>query len=373
VAAAIQGRRLGLHTLLVDKEAFPRGKLCGGLLTVKTLDSIASLCPGIAVSELYEIACRDVGLYFKGRLVTRVQPEHPYFLANRRDFDNHLVQYYLALGGQMAQAHVKGIDPAGQRVLTESHAIPYKKLVVADGANSSCRRKLWPGFRPKGFCLEKDVEAVGGHWENYIRILFGNLEEGYSWLFPKTGRYTIGTGWRKRRGHDFHSLFGRLPQLLGMPGLNVRQPKGAFIPTGRYMRKPYYGEHILFAGDAAGLVDPITGEGIYMAVESGRMAARAAQASLKGARAHSGRAYRQSIRGIQSIVRTARVYQKIVYLPFVQKLYFHLLKGRKGFMRYYLDEIMSTYRLTYSNILWRYLWRKLVGRLLNGKKGGRVS
>lgn len=373
IAAAIQARRLGLDVLVLDKAAFPREKLCGGLLTVKTMGLIASLCPALPAHELYEVESRKVSLYHKAKHITTVEPRYPYYLTERRDFDHRLVNYYLAIGGRMRRAKVKSIDTDTRRVGTDAGQLSYTYLVVADGANSPLRRSIWPGFRPGGFCLESDAPVAERQWENHIRILFGNLDEGYSWLFPKTGRYTLGTGWRKRGGHDFQGLFDGLPGLLDMPGLDLPRPKGAFIPTGRYMRKPFYGGHILFAGDAAGLVDPITGEGIYMALESGRMAARAVHECINKGHAHAGKLYLKKLNGIHHIIRKARMYQRIVYLPFVQKIYFRLLKGRTGFMSYYLDEIMSTYQLTYSNVVWRYLGRRFFGPKPNDKRGSRVS
>ena len=116
-----------------------------------------------------------------------------------------------------------------------------------------------------------------GNADRPLRIDFGAAHWGYGWDFPKSGSSTIGIGGVLSRNED---MKGAMAAYLDLLGQDPTQPvKGHHLPFGDFRRRPGRGA-VLLAGDAAGLVDPITGEGIAYALKSGQLAAQAAVQAL---------------------------------------------------------------------------------------------
>ncbi|MGY9048966.1 MAG: ATP cone domain-containing protein, partial [Rhodobacterales bacterium] len=187
-------------------------------------------------------------------------------------------------------------------------------LIAADGVNSTTARALFgKAFDADtiGFALE--VEVPSDTPDTPVRIDFGAADWGYGWDFPKTSGRTIGVGGILRRNGDLKTA---LATYLRHLDVTTDSPiKGQFLPFGAYRRVPGKGP-VLLAGDAAGLVDPITGEGIAYAMKSGQLAAQSAVAAMRsGAPATALPLYRDALRPIHRAISQARMIRPMIFLP----------------------------------------------------------
>jgi geranylgeranyl reductase family protein len=270
-AAAYDLSAAGRSVLLVDQREFPRIKACAGGVTVKALRALRySIAPVIREVCSTRVVARD---YDRSRTFEGEDPLCA--MTVRADFDHYCLQQTIARGAQFRVAKKIGTiaeDETGVTVALDDDLVQAKFLVGADGVNSRVRQLL--GGRPpvRGFALEACVDA-GGTSPPPMEFQFGVVEFGYGWLFPKgdhvnVGLYTNDPSVRisreavtefARRKLGTDRLEGFVGHHIGLEGWSAAQPW----------------QRIFLVGDAAGLVDPLMGEGIYNAIVSGQAAARA--------------------------------------------------------------------------------------------------
>jgi flavin-dependent dehydrogenase len=190
-------------------------------------------------------------------------------------------------------------------------------IIAADGVHSGVARALYGRAHDPariGFALEVEVPEVG---DGTTTLDMTAAPFGYAWDFPKAGGRTLGMGGVAVRNPD---LLARFRGWLPAHGVNPDAVtiKGHHLPFGEVRRRPGDG-NILFAGDAAGLVDPITGEGIGWAVKSGQLAAEAAIAALgAGTPQRAGTLYCAAMATVLAELGRARLLATVVYHPLVQ-------------------------------------------------------
>ena len=201
------------------------------------------------------------------------------------------------------------------------------------------RRLYGAAFDPAaiGFGLEVEVPRADlPHGSEDVEIDFGRADWGYGWVFPKLHTFTIGVGGVHRRNPD---LKARLAAYLTAKGLDPAKykVKGQYLPFGRCREQPGRGR-ILLAGDAAGFVDPITGEGIGYAIESGAAAGAAiAQAVAAGRPDDAYPAYARATRPVRAAMRQARGWRLLIFSRFAKGLFAKAF-GRARILRQgYLD------------------------------------
>lgn len=117
-----------------------------------------------------------------------------------------------------------------------------------------------------GFCVEsiiKNTESIKD-----ISIHFGVIKRGYGWVFPRKDELVIGYGSNKK---DKKQMIKDFTAYTDLVGAYVNNKRGAFIPYGNYVKTPCK-DNIILVGDAAGLVDPLTGEGLYFSFKSSILA-----------------------------------------------------------------------------------------------------
>lgn len=204
----------------------------------------------------------------------------PLFLGMRFALDDALVRAALAAGAQdFTGRPVVGLDPVARRIKLPEAEIAATAIIAADGVNSPTAKTMFGRAFDRdsiGFALE--VERPGSSEDVPLRIDFGAANWGYGWQFPKTTGTTVGVGGVLSRNADMKASLRNYCDFLGVTeDLPV---KGQFLPFGAFRRQPGRGR-VLLAGDAAGLVDPITGEGIAHALRSGQAAAQAVADALK--------------------------------------------------------------------------------------------
>lgn len=275
-AAAYTLARRGIDVCLVDKAVFPRDKLCGGLLTHRSRKLFAKIF-GADWSGVFEYQTQGAKIFSRHALINRIEHHDGLFFTRRIVFDAHLLGLAQSAGATSRLGDgIAAIDIASRACrLRSGTEIAYDYLIGADGVNSVVAKTLFgTSFDPGrvGFALETEVDrwAVGRD-DAVPEVHFGIVRWGYGWVFPKRDTITVGIGgWHARNPRMKETFNGFLRDLFGdIPPGRIR---GHHIPFGDYRRKPGAG-NILLAGDAAGLVEPITGEGIAFAMQSGHLAA----------------------------------------------------------------------------------------------------
>ena len=176
--------------------------------------------------------------------------------------------------------------PDGIEVTTDRGRYLAKVLIGADGANSVVGQQLFPGRRSRRMAtLESEIPiGTAPHYPGTGRALIdiGATPKGYAWIFPKQERLSIGVGDLRGGLASPKKIFDQFVRdEKGLAPWQVPQPVGHPLPL--------FSEHslakdnreslelvsgrALLVGDAAHLVDPLFGEGIYYAVRSGQLAA----------------------------------------------------------------------------------------------------
>ncbi len=355
-ACALSLSNLEIKVLLIDKAKFPRDKICGDALSLDVINQLPKLSGKLLLDfekctmkmpssgvRLFspDLTCIDLPFMYNG------EKKNGYVLA-RQDFDNLLFETIK----ESSNIHVKencevrGVKPIdnGVQVFTNQGNYKAKMIVGADGANSVVNHLV--GNK----AIDRDHHSAGlrvyyqgvhhFHSENFVELYFFNdILPGYLWVFPmKENKANVGIGMlssgvsKKRINlkNTLHSLLSTHPVLKerfkdARPMENV---KGHGLPLGSKRRK-ISGERFLLLGDAAGLIDPFTGEGIGNAIRSGRVAAEHINRCFKANdfSARFNKAYENEIyKRMQKEFRMSRVLQKLCRYPRLFNFIFHKAK-----------------------------------------------
>ncbi len=313
-AAARMARRQGLSVAIIDKASFPRDKLCGGLFTGRSQKALHNIF-GVEVTPELFLTSTHMRFSASGTPLANIENAPPMHLTMRRDLDAMLHAQAVQSGAEaFLGSAVTGID-LGARTVTRrgGDALEYKVLIGADGVGSVVARALFGrAFDPDktAFGLEIETPLAPNH-DNAVEIDFDAAEWGYGWSFPKRKTRTVGICGLPPQNPDIKASMARyVAQVEGDPELSY---KGAYLPFGEYKKTPGQGA-VLLAGDAAGLVDPITGEGIALAMESGALAAEAAAQAIAADTPETAMTrYKPLIRPIQKSLDQARLWRLIMF------------------------------------------------------------
>jgi geranylgeranyl reductase family protein len=298
----------GYDVLMLDRQPFPRDKICGDGIPAGALDLLYSL--GM------EEKIRAANFYYidKLRLVSPkgytmdADLEEAHHKARsaivpRMQFDVLLQQHAVDSGAEFREAQVKEpIVEDGQvrgvraRLNGSLSEIRAPLVIGADGVTSVVARALRPDEHEEGHravalrAYVEDFEVLPHEVEFY---LYDEILPGYAWIFPTAERQAnVGLGMRldlfREHGHNLKRL---LERFLEMPEIRKRLRPGATVRdvatwqlnfgSQRNIQRTYDGA--MLVGDAAGLINPLTGGGIANAVISSWLAASTAhQAFLKG-------------------------------------------------------------------------------------------
>jgi geranylgeranyl reductase family protein len=309
--------RAGVRVALVERDPLPRHKTCGGGLVPRAVRWLAA-----DVAPVVERECRavEIGLVSIGRSFVCRRAE-PLIRMTRRAPLDHLLALAAADAGAelLAPCPVRHIarEPAAVRLDTERGPLTAAVVLAADGATGAISTAAgWAAGRQAIPALEIEAQvddATLARFADRARIDFGLPPRGYAWVFPKADHLSIGV-LSTARGRV--PLAGALERYLRYVGIAPRHAArhGYVIPL-RPVRPPFMRGRVIVAGDAAGLADPITAEGISYAALSGRLAAAALiEGALDEARAAP--PYEAALRTrILSELRAARLLARIVYGP----------------------------------------------------------
>ncbi len=316
-AAATWAAKQGCSVALIDKATFPRSKLCGGLFTERSRTYYHEIF-GQDVDLSHAVTRDEMAFWHDGRELAVLKDIPPLHLTMRLDLDAAMFAHALAAGVEdfTGQAIAELTDTAVK--LRDGTAVTAAVIIGADGVNSLVAKHLFDkSFDTKtiGFGLEIEAPvSIQDPDKQPLRIDFAAAKWGYGWSFPKHSSTTIGVGGLREPNPDMKHQMQRYMRTLGLPS-EVAKIKGHHLPFGDFRPTPGRA-HILLAGDAAGLVDPITGEGIAFAMKSGQLAAQAACEAIKAAAPHSALAlYKNNLKEIHRNLRIARILRRIIFAP----------------------------------------------------------
>jgi geranylgeranyl reductase family protein len=265
-----------LKVIAFDKEKFPRRKPCAGGLTPKAYELLSSLYPNL--NEAVELTVNRFRLTYGEREVILPSPKPLVYLTLREKLDYLLFKGIPSWVEVREGEEVLSAEREGDcwKVKTDKGEYKARVLISADGVNSRLAR-LFKIRREIGFTYEADVRKT---FREEIVVDFTHFKWGYYWAFPKRGLTTTGLGEFKSRQlfRSLKELLNRFNEKHGIEG-PVEWEGGFPIPAG-LPQCDCYRDGLLFLGDSAGLVDPLTGEGIYYAARSGQIGAQATERAL---------------------------------------------------------------------------------------------
>ena len=275
--------RSGIRVLVLEKETLPRDKCCGGGITAKSLKLLDSL--GIDVKATLERQVSSVIVRCNGNDHSFTESFPMMYTVNRKDFDYALAKAAESAGAEILN-HIKALDTEEKdgvvTVITERGPYQSRFLAGADGANGITAARLnQKGRRIIGLESEAAVsDSVMDLWGSKVLLEIGRIKAGYAWLFPKKDHLSIGIGCEERHARDLKTKFYEFLDSLKIPEYKLTSFQGSVIPLAE-SRYTFANNKILLVGDAAGLADPLTGEGIHNALVSANLAAGVISDSLE--------------------------------------------------------------------------------------------
>ncbi|MBW3604346.1 MAG: NAD(P)/FAD-dependent oxidoreductase [Actinobacteria bacterium] len=323
-AATITARRLApdADIVVVDRAAFPRDKACGDALSIDAVAELARLGATHAVDGFAPV--ERIRLRSPGGREVAARPPAAGYVVPRRILDDRLARAARSAASRWVHAGVRGVElhDHAVRVVTTDGPLWAATVIGTDGANSVVGRSTLDGARTArhtGVAIRAYAPAPAGPAE---MLLVWEQVDGlaYAWSFPiDATSHNVGYG--------VFSGLGRPPRRALVERMVALLPNGAAADpaTVRGHRLPLSsggvhlgGDRVLLAGDAAALVNPITGEGIYYALLSGRLAAQAAARSpdhaLAGYRVLVQTELGAHIRSTRCLARLARVGSSLDHL-----------------------------------------------------------
>ena len=397
-AGAVAARTLalaGVRVMLVDKAEFPRNKPCGGGVSARALHRfpwLRAAMNGIDVHPISVLQLQGPG----GDVMEMTSRDPSMLLIRRMEFDHALVREAERAGAVLCERfEIAQVDTRPDSVTLRARdgrqlSAPF--VIAADGVHSVIAKRLGvnAGWPPQQIALdmmeETPVETLRPERPDVMWVSYGYRGfDGYAYVFPKTRHVNVGIGcllseYKRRVGEHPYDLQSRfVGDLVADGALHGRSDRQSFtpflIPVGGPLRRAHdRSGRVLFAGDAGGFVNAFTAEGIYYAMISGELAARAIHTS--GLSTRAGRTYDRLWRAeIGAELRDAVLIQRFLFadhtridrvvragrrLPWLSALIVDYAAGRVSY-RDARRRVLAASPRTVAKLAWLMVRRQLAG------------
>ena len=279
--AAIELADSGLNIIILEKEELPRHKPCGGLISANILELID-------LKEEYFIANKVQSIHYqhnyKDEYIRKLSGKGEVLLVNRNEFDYALLGKAILSGGDfirvLNKTTVSGVKQLSDKViisLDNSKKIEVKYLIAADGAFSKIAKSVGL-MNNRNFALALDAEIITSDkfYEEHRDTMIMNyfcLPYGYGWIFPKENKkFSCGVGTWGKNINLKKELDKFISQSFPENSIEKMEIYGHPVPLFQGTEQ-IAKDRVFLTGDAASLVDPVSGEGIRFALLSGKIAA----------------------------------------------------------------------------------------------------
>jgi geranylgeranyl reductase family protein len=302
----------GIGVLVLEKEKLPRYKCCAGGVTSKAAKLLDFDISEVVENVIYEITFTfNLGSPYLG------QHSQPLMYTVMRDvFDYFLVQRARQLGAALMDGQkITQIQVSGDwvEISTADNNFRSRLVVGADGAYSVVAREL--GMRRSieyATGIESEIvvpEEELAKWKSRAQMELGCVSGGYAWVFPKRDHLSMGVACHTSKARHLNRHHQKFLNSLSMGSYTIARSSSHLIPTCTKGGLVWQDKALLL-GDAAGLADPLTGEGIYNAILSAQLAAPVIASSLAHDKVKLEDYQKAVDKKIMSELRIARVLSK---------------------------------------------------------------
>jgi menaquinone-9 beta-reductase len=330
----------GMRVALVDKAVFPRDKLCGGMLSERTKKVYHGIF-GDHWQDLHEFSCTGAKFFYRERLLNEVSNYRNIYFATRTTLDHQLVQLAYARGATlMERTCASSLEMENGIVhLTNGDTLRGDFIIGADGVSSIAAKNL--GFSIKDRKLATALEIEFPRQGNMAdlsqpEIYFGVVRWGYGWVIPKKNTLTIGIAGLPQKNRSIKECFQVFLKQVCSSIPEIKW-KGHPIPFCNLMLRPGRA-NVLLVGDAAGFVEPVTGEGIAFAMQSASYAAHAIlDAAHKGDPQSALWYYKQRYAPLARFLKQAKWMRYFVFSNLSEKLFIRAIQRSQSMIHRYMD------------------------------------
>ncbi len=282
-ALGVLQARPGSRVLLLDRAEFPRDKPCGDGVAPHVLDVLAAVGAGGLLTDRVPVEWLTIGHAAGGPIAQR-RMRRPAYVVPRTVLDARLLAAAVAAGAVVQRRRVRSVAVRPRSAVVDGD-VEARIVVGADGAHSGVRSAVGlPASRRRAFALRGYAPVLPALAGRQAIVFAAGRTPAYAWSFDRgDGLANVGYGelLGNGPGPGRAEALDALDRLLPGVADGVAAWRGHHLPLSP-ARLPVPDGRVLLAGDAAGLVNPLTGEGLYYAVASGVLAGRAAAASLDG-------------------------------------------------------------------------------------------
>ena len=353
VAGSIAAYKLaeaGKKVLILEKETLPRYKTCGGGVISKVSELLPYKIDPVVECKLYKSDIYD----HANDLHFIIERDIPIInMTMRSSLDHFMLTKAREVGTEIKEENeVIDINEKNGfvEVITRNQSYETKFVIAADGATGITTRKLGIQIKVKKIpAIEHEVVIEKDQFEKLnktARFDFGLVPNGYAWVFPKKVHLSIGLLTMSKPGINLHQYFKKYLEILGITKLLSEEKHGYIIPF-HSRQKNFSCGRILLAGDAAGLADPVTAEGISYAITSGIYAANSFINGKENAETVC-KLYEFEIKKILTELKYARYLAFLIYKSPLLRTFVFKMYGEK------LSNLMTdviTGKVKYSELL----------------------
>jgi len=278
LTAALAAAAAGARTVVIERAEHPRYKTCGGGLIGTSL---------VAAGQHMQVPARDsihaITAALNGRREFTRRDEAPLLaMVSREEFDDALRKAAVGAGVTLRQrATVRGISEDGGLAcarLADGTSVRARVMIGADGSSGVSSRYVGVRFQQVDLGLELEIPVpppVAAQWRARVMLDWGPMPGSYGWVFPKGDLLTVGVIAARGQGDRTQRYLRDFTARLGLAGFPAARDSGHLTHC-RADDSPLRRGRVLVAGDAAGLLEPWTREGISFALRSGTLAGAAA-------------------------------------------------------------------------------------------------